>query len=84
MCGVAVQAYAVVNEAAGELDDPFSHNPNQLPLSRMQYRLNERMLAVTRTTRPVAFTDCAGIVGPNNLPSMPHVRLPPPPRLQTG
>lgn len=69
-----MQALAVVNEVAADLEDPYSHNPNQLPLSQMQYRVNERLLAVTRTTRPVAFTDCAGIVGPNNLPSMPHVR----------
>eukprot|EP00892_Ulva_mutabilis_P009382 jgi/Ulvmu1/6816/UM031_0020.1 len=69
---LVVLAYVIVNEVATELEEPFSHNPNQLPLARLQYRLNERLLSVTRTTRPVAFTDCAGIVGPNNLPSMPH------------
>jgi hypothetical protein len=36
---------------------PFHYDPNELPLPAMQYKLNERLLAVTQTERPVAFAD---------------------------
>ena len=35
---------------------------------QIQYRFNERLLAVSRTQRPVAFTDVANLSGPGNRP----------------
>jgi hypothetical protein len=33
-----------MNEVARDLEDPFIYDPNELPLPRMQYCFNERLL----------------------------------------
>jgi hypothetical protein len=35
-----------LNEVAREIEDPFTQEPNDLPLARLQYQFNERLLAV--------------------------------------
>jgi hypothetical protein len=70
----AVQTYIMMNEVANDVEDPFHYDPNQLPLPQMQYRLNERLLAVSKTERPLAFTDIGAIDGPSNIPQLPPVR----------
>lgn len=71
----AVQTYIMMNEVANDVEDPFHYDPNQLPLPQMQYRLNERLLAVSKTERPLAFTDVGALDGPSNVPQLPPVRL---------
>ena len=73
---MAVQTYIMMNEVANDIEDPFHYDPNQLPLPQMQYRLNERLLAVSKTERPLAFTDVGTIDGPSNIPQLPPVRFP--------
>jgi predicted membrane chloride channel (bestrophin family) len=73
---IAVQTYIMMNEVANDVEDPFHYDPNQLPLPQMQYRLNERLLAVSKTERPLAFTDVGAIDGPSNIPQLPPVRSP--------
>ena len=51
------------------MEDPFHYDPNELPLPQIQYRFNERLLAVSRTQRPVAFTDIGDLNGPGNKPA---------------
>lgn len=41
-----------LNELARDLEDPFLYDPNDLPLARIQYNFNERILAIARTKRP--------------------------------
>lgn len=43
-----------LNELAKDLEDPFIHDPNDLPLVRHHYNFNERLLAVSRSHRPVS------------------------------
>ena len=43
---------------------------------QIQYRFNERLLAVTKIDRPVAFTDVADLAGSGNVPvNIPAVAL---------
>ncbi|KAL4524563.1 hypothetical protein Ndes2526B_g06763 [Nannochloris sp. 'desiccata'] len=35
-----------LNEVARDIEDPFTHEPNDIPLARLQYQFNERLLAV--------------------------------------
>ena len=35
-----------LNEVARDIEDPFTQEPNDLPLARLQYQFNERLLAV--------------------------------------
>lgn len=35
-----------LNEVAREIESPYVHEPNDLPLSRLQYQFNEMLLAV--------------------------------------
>jgi predicted membrane chloride channel (bestrophin family) len=74
----AVHTFFMVHEVARDIEDPFHYDPNQLPLPQMQFKLNERLLAVTNTKRPNAFTDVDYIVGPMNVPpaALPGVRPP--------
>ena len=37
----------ILNEVARDLESPFVFPPNDLPLARMQYNFNERLLAAT-------------------------------------
>lgn len=39
------QAYWALNEVARELEDPYCFEPNDIPLARLQYQFNERILA---------------------------------------
>lgn len=73
----AVHTYVTLNEVARDIEDPFFYDPNQLPLPQMQYKMNERLLAVTKTARPSAFTDVEAIGAPTNAPPSvtPAVRL---------
>lgn len=71
MTFVAVHTYIMLNEVARDVEDPFHYDPNELPLPQIQYRLNERLLAVSKTSRPVAFTDWAELAGPGNVPAVP-------------
>jgi hypothetical protein len=64
-------------QVASDIEDPYNDDPNELPLPQMQYKLNERLLAVSHTIRPVAFTDFGEIAGPGNqiqFSSFMHVR----------
>jgi hypothetical protein len=53
-------------QVARDIEDPFLYDPNELPLPQMQYRLNERLIAVSHSRRPVAFTDVGDLTGPGN------------------
>jgi hypothetical protein len=46
-------------QASTDIEDPFHDDPNELPLPQIQYRFNERLLAIAHTNRPVAFSDIA-------------------------
>eukprot|EP00892_Ulva_mutabilis_P007760 jgi/Ulvmu1/5356/UM022_0150.1 len=70
---MAVATYVTLNEVASDVEDPFHYDPNELPLPQMQYKLNERLLAVRYSERPVAFTDVGGLTGPGNTPEVPGV-----------
>ena len=82
MTFLVTHTYIMLNEVARDIEDPFHYDPNELPLPQIQYRLNERLLAVSRTGRPVAFTDVADLAGPGNVPAMPS-QAGTPVRLQT-
>lgn len=44
-----VQAYWALNEVSREMEDPFCFEPNDIPLARLQYQFNERLLAQVNT-----------------------------------
>jgi hypothetical protein len=58
-------------QVARDIEDPYHYDPNELPLPQMQYKLNERLLAVSHSRRPVAFTDVGALTGPGNTVVMP-------------
>lgn len=66
---LTVSVLHTVNEIARDIEDPFHYDPNQLPLAQMQYKLNERLLAVSKTRRPIAFTDDRCLEPPHFMPS---------------
>eukprot|EP00892_Ulva_mutabilis_P004192 jgi/Ulvmu1/2144/UM129_0003.1 len=68
---IAAHTHVMLNEVARDIEDPFHYDPNELPLPQMQYKLNERLLAVTRSKRPLAFTDVGDLTGPGNTVQMP-------------
>jgi hypothetical protein len=74
---VNVHTMVMLNEVARDVEDPFHYDPNELPLPQIQYRMNERLLSVAKTTRPVAFTDVADLCGPSNIPNVKPVRTHP-------
>lgn len=53
-------------QVARDIEDPYHYDPNELPLPQMQYKLNERLIAVSHSRRPVAFTDVGELTGPGN------------------
>lgn len=53
-------------QASCDIEDPFHDDPNELPLPQIQYKFNERLLAIAHTNRPVSFTDVGEIKGPGN------------------
>lgn len=53
-------------QASTDIEDPFHDDPNELPLPQIQYKFNERLLAIAHTNRPVSFTDVGEIKGPGN------------------
>ena len=53
-------------QASCDIEDPFHDDPNELPLPQIQYKFNERLLAIAHTNRPVSFTDVGAIKGPGN------------------
>jgi hypothetical protein len=58
-------------QVARDIEDPYLYDPNELPLPQMQYKLNERLLAIGHSDRPLAFTDVAELKGPGNTILMP-------------
>jgi hypothetical protein len=73
MTFIAVHTYIMLNEVARDVEDPFHYDPNELPLPQLQYRLNERLLAVSKTSRPLAFTDMSDLSGTGNVPAVPDL-----------
>jgi hypothetical protein len=61
-----VNAWESGMQVARDIEDPFLYDPNELPLPQMQYRLNERLLALSHSRRPAAFTDVGDLSGPGN------------------
>lgn len=53
-------------QVSRDIEDPYHYDPNELPLPQIQYKLNERLLAVSHARRPVAFTDVGELSGPGN------------------
>jgi hypothetical protein len=53
-------------QVARDIEDPYHYDPNELPLPQLQYRLNERLISVSMSKRPIAFTDVARLSGPGN------------------
>lgn len=49
---VCVLTYWALHEISYDIEEPFVYDPNDLPLSRYQYMLNERMLAFVNNPRP--------------------------------
>ncbi|QDZ19730.1 hypothetical protein HOP50_03g22470 [Chloropicon primus] len=47
---IATFTYWTLNEIARDLEDPFLYEPNDLPLPRIQFLFNERILAIERET----------------------------------
>lgn len=54
---VVVVTYAVVNELATELEDPFGLDPNDLPMERFVYDFNQNLLAACWQIKPKYFND---------------------------
>lgn len=75
MTFASVHTMIMLNEVARDIEDPFHYDPNELPLPQIQYRLNERLLSVAKSSRPVAFTDIADLGGPGNVPTAKTVRF---------
>jgi hypothetical protein len=48
-CLAVPQAYWTLNEVSRELEDPFCFPPNDIPLARLQYQFNERILTAANT-----------------------------------
>eukprot|EP00892_Ulva_mutabilis_P004193 jgi/Ulvmu1/2145/UM129_0004.1 len=67
---MAVVTHVMLNEVARDIEDPFLYDPNELPLPQMQYKLNERLLAVHHSRRPIAFTDVGDLTGPGHTVHM--------------
>lgn len=66
---LAVSLMHTINEIARDIEDPFHTDPNQMPISQMCYKLNERLLAISKTRRPIAFTDDRCLEAPHFMPS---------------
>eukprot|EP00892_Ulva_mutabilis_P005507 jgi/Ulvmu1/3328/UM155_0011.1 len=64
-----VCGFGMLHDVARALEAPYRGDPNQVPLSQLQYRLNERLLAVALTRRPGAFTDDRQLLPPTFRPS---------------
>lgn len=50
---ISVLTHVGLNELARDLEDPFVYDPNDLPVARQQWIFNERILALSRTKRPL-------------------------------
>jgi len=62
-CYFATTTYWALNEIARDIEDPFLYDPNHLPLSWLQYKLNERLLQVLRALRePIPSSELDGAV----------------------
>jgi predicted membrane chloride channel (bestrophin family) len=66
---LAVSLFQIINEIARDIEDPFHYDPNQMPVGQMCYKLNERLLAISKTRRPIAFTDDRCLEPPHFMPS---------------
>lgn len=49
---IGAQAYWAMNEVAREMEDPYCFEPNDIPLPRLQYQFNERLLAAANSQLP--------------------------------
>lgn len=56
---ISTMTHYGLNELARDLEDPFIYDPNDLPLARIQYNFNERILAIARTKRPGSNSETA-------------------------
>ena len=45
---ISVSAYATMNEVARQLEDPFGHEVNQLPIEDLHLDFNERLWTITQ------------------------------------
>ncbi|KAK9827509.1 hypothetical protein WJX74_006552 [Apatococcus lobatus] len=76
----SVQAYWALNEVARDVEDPWVYEPNDLPLARLQYQLNERLLAASTTWRPLTRPErnesrkTLGQAGPGSVKSVAPVQ----------
>lgn len=61
-----VQTYWALNEVARDLEDPYVYEPNDLPLARLQYQFNKRLMAVAHAHRP----DCLMLRSKEPVPAM--------------
>jgi hypothetical protein len=53
---MSVQTFAMMNEIANDIEDPFVHDA-AIPFRPLQFRFNERLLAIRQTKRPRGIAD---------------------------
>ncbi|KAK9789401.1 hypothetical protein WJX73_006004 [Symbiochloris irregularis] len=63
---IIVQTYWALNEVARDLEDPYVYEPNDLPMARLQYAFNKRLMAISNAQRP----DCLLAGGEDQPPAM--------------
>ena len=61
-----------INESSRDMEDPFVMEPNDLPLARLQYTFNQRLLAVahiaeSNNAASVFFTSTSALKGENTV-----------------
>ncbi|KAG2446102.1 hypothetical protein HXX76_000702 [Chlamydomonas incerta] len=62
---VIMTAFWSVNETAVELDEPFGTDPNDLPLARFVYELNQNMLTAAKQLKIAYANDDADVAAVN-------------------
>ncbi|KAI7843871.1 hypothetical protein COHA_002419 [Chlorella ohadii] len=54
---IVALAYWTLNEVSREMEDPYCFEPNDIPLARLQYQFNERILAAATAQLPAGLDD---------------------------
>jgi hypothetical protein len=54
---VTVWGFAVLHEIANSMEEPFRFYPDVMHLDEKQININERLIAVSSTRRPLGFAD---------------------------
>ncbi|PRW56008.1 hypothetical protein C2E21_5243 [Chlorella sorokiniana] len=54
---IVALAYWTLNEVSREMEDPYCFEPNDIPLARLQYQFNERILAAATAQLPAVVDD---------------------------